>query len=152
MENFYNATEQKLMEQFNLTNLTMGDLSEVEFLNSELNVSVDSRNNEFGHINFFDPSTSATIQFILCGVLLTTVGFLGVVGNILSILVLSQKKIHASLTVLLIGLSICDLFVCVLYIVLKGLPTLFKYLNIWTPYILFICVPKKYIFPCLQTG
>lgn len=108
--------------------------------------------NEYGFVHIFDESTSNTIQFVLVGLLLTIVGFLGVVGNILSILVLSQKKIHASLTILLIGLSLCDLFVCVLLIALKGLPALFKPLHFGLIYSGWICSPKKVIHPILQTG
>jgi hypothetical protein len=113
-----------------------------------------SRNttNDFGHISFFEKKTSDDIEFVFSGVLLTSVALFGVIGNILSILVLSKKKIHASLTVLLIGLSLCDLFVCVLLTVVKGLPILFKYLDIWSQYQFFICVPKKFIYPFLQTG
>lgn len=134
-------SEEEFLDIFNIS-------SEHEILLNNSHHAV----NEFGFVNIFDESTSATLQFVLAGVLLTAVAFFGVLGNILSIFVLSQKKIHASLTVLLIALSLCDLFVCVLLIIVKGLPILLKYFQIGSSYLRLICVPKKIIYPILQSG
>lgn len=108
--------------------------------------------NDFGQTPFFQSVTSSWIPFIFGGVLLTPVAFFGVLGNILSISVLAQKKMRSSLSVLLIGLSFSDAVVCLSSILVIGLPALFKRFDIGLGFLDMICLWKKFIFPVALTG
>lgn len=116
------------------------------------NFTLESGTEQYGFVNILEKSTSDTITFVLIGLLLPIVAFLGIIGNILSIIVLSQKKMHASLTLLLIGLSLCDLFVCALQMTIKGLPFLLKALSLRSTYFSLICSSKKITHALLLCG
>ncbi|ODM98313.1 FMRFamide receptor [Orchesella cincta] len=67
------------------------------------------------------------LKFCLEGVGITTVSVLGVIGNILSIIVLSSSRMRSSSSVFLLCLSFCDITVLVGATLLIGIPSLLAY-------------------------
>lgn len=51
---------------------------------------------------------SIEFEFVVHGVMLCTVGLLGLLGNVVSIIVLSRPQMKSSINTLLIGLVSCD--------------------------------------------
>lgn len=73
-----------------------------------------------------DPS-SALFRFIVNGVLLNVVGVLGILGNIISMVILSRPQMRSSINYLLIGLARIDTVLIVTSILLFGLPGIHPY-------------------------
>ena len=71
---------------------------------------------------------SVLFDFAIPGILLTTVGLLGLIGNTLSIVVLSRPQMRQSINCILIGLAIFDIIVIVTSILIFGLPHIHDYL------------------------
>ncbi|CAL4059958.1 unnamed protein product, partial [Meganyctiphanes norvegica] len=71
-----------------------------------------------------------TFKFIVYGILVTVIGFLGICGNIISLIVLTRPKMRASsINCCLIGLTIFDLIVLTTSVMMFGLMTLGEYFN-----------------------
>ncbi|XP_069988013.1 FMRFamide receptor [Penaeus vannamei] len=67
------------------------------------------------------------LRFILYGVLLTTIGLLGLAGNLISITILSRPKMRSSINCCLIGLTSFDMIVTTTSVLLFGLPEISEY-------------------------
>jgi hypothetical protein len=52
--------------------------------------------------------TDGLVEFLLYGLLLNTVSLLGIIGNAISMIVLSRPQMKSSINYLLIGLASCD--------------------------------------------
>jgi hypothetical protein len=65
-------------------------------------------------VNFF--------EFITNGILLNVVGILGILGNILSMIILSRPQMRSSINYLLIGLARCDTALILTSMLLFGIP------------------------------
>ncbi|XP_034250339.1 FMRFamide receptor-like [Thrips palmi] len=66
-------------------------------------------------------------QFIAEGIILTVVGLLGILGNIVSMIILSRPQMRSSINYILIGLARCDTVLIVTSILLFGLPAIHAY-------------------------
>nr|CAD7581253.1 unnamed protein product [Timema californicum] len=66
-------------------------------------------------------------QFITNGVLLNVIGVLGILGNIISMIILSRPQMKSSINYLLIGLARCDTVLILTSLLLFGLPAIFSY-------------------------
>lgn len=66
-------------------------------------------------------------EFWSNGILLNFVGFLGVLGNILSMIILSRPQMRSSINYLLIGLARCDTILIITSILLFGIPAIYPY-------------------------
>lgn len=66
-------------------------------------------------------------RFIVNGVLLNLVGLLGIVGNIISMIILSRPQMRSSINYLLIGLARVDTLLIITSILLFGLPGIYPY-------------------------
>jgi hypothetical protein len=95
--------------------------------------------------------------FIVNGLGITVVAILGVIGNILSAVVLSRPQMRSSVTCLLIGLTFCDSLLVFLSILIFGLPaisdftgTLKTYRHVfyplWVPYFYPISITGKRLY------
>lgn len=54
------------------------------------------------------PVNDGFLEFFVYGILLNVVSFLGILGNAISIIVLSRPQMKSSINYLLIGLATCD--------------------------------------------
>ncbi|XP_026469632.1 FMRFamide receptor-like [Ctenocephalides felis] len=76
----------------------------------------------------YDPDSDLNLfEFITNGVVLNVVGLLGVVGNVLSMVVLSRPQMKSSVNCLLIGLARCDTILILTSMMLFGLPAIYSY-------------------------
>lgn len=66
-------------------------------------------------------------RFIVNGVFLNLVGILGIVGNIISMIILSRPQMRSSINYLLIGLARVDTLLIITSILLFGLPGIYPY-------------------------
>ncbi|XP_059616844.1 FMRFamide receptor-like [Phlebotomus argentipes] len=81
-----------------------------------------------------------TFQFWVCGVVLNIVGVLGILGNVLSMVILSRPQMRSSINYLLIGLARCDIVLILTSVLLFGIPSIYPY----TGYLFFY---HYYIYP-----
>ncbi len=78
---------------------------------------------------------SVFFEFVVPGALLNTIGLLGLVGNIISVVVLSRPQMKSSINVILIGLASADSILIVTSILMFGLPAVNAYnANLFTYY------------------
>jgi hypothetical protein len=66
-------------------------------------------------------------EFWSNGVLLNLVGVLGILGNILSMIILSRPQMRSSINYLLIGLARCDTVLILTSILIFGVPAIFPH-------------------------
>ena len=64
-------------------------------------------------------------EFWTNGILLNVVGMLGILGNSLSMIILSRPQMRSSINYLLIGLARCDVVLILTSILLFGIPAIF---------------------------
>jgi len=95
---------------------------------------------------YFEKDTAEFVVFLVNGILISGVSLFGIFGNILSASVLSKKRMQSSLSVLLLGLSFCDLIVCTLTFFWIGLPYILWMFRIGEWYISSICYVFHYYF------
>lgn len=86
---------------------------------------------DFGNETYYKNETREQIdedaiffEFITNGVLLNLVGFLGIFGNIISMIILSRPQMRSSINYLLIGLARCDTVLIITSVLLFGLPAI----------------------------
>ena len=70
---------------------------------------------------------SVFFEFVVPGALLNTIGLLGLVGNLISVIVLSRPQMKSSINVILIGLASADSILIVTSILMFGLPAVHAY-------------------------
>jgi hypothetical protein len=66
-------------------------------------------------------------EFIAYGVLLNLIGVMGIIGNVISMIILSRPQMRSSINYLLIGLARCDTVLIVTSILLFGIPAIYQY-------------------------
>lgn len=95
-----------------------------------------------------DPDADATFGFWLTGVVSTTVGLVGIFGNIATIRVLTQRQMRSSVNFILIALASSDLIFILTAILLLGPTTFYPYNGQLKDYY-FVAQPKMtiYLFP-----
>ncbi|XP_022178946.1 FMRFamide receptor [Myzus persicae] len=64
-------------------------------------------------------------EFITYGVLLNVIGVFGILGNVISMVILSRPQMKSSINYLLIGLARCDTVLIVTSVLLFGLPVVY---------------------------
>ena len=80
---------------------------------------------EFGNPCFEDEYRR--LFFWINGVILNTTGLLGIIGNIISLIILSKPHMRSSINHLLINLARCDIILIVTSILHFGLPMVYPY-------------------------
>lgn len=73
------------------------------------------------------PPEDPEFEFWSNGILLNFVGFFGVLGNILSMIILSRPQMKSSINYLLIGLARCDTILIITSMLLFGIPAIYPY-------------------------
>lgn len=81
-------------------------------------------------------------EFLIKGVLLGVVSLLGILGNVLTMVILSRPQMRSSINCLLVGLARCDAALLVAAILLFSLPSVAAYTG---------CLPQYtfYIYPSI---
>lgn len=90
-------------------------------------------NQSYNKVNATAPSPKLFV-FTVYGVLLTTVGLLGIAGNLISITILSRPKMRSSINCCLIGLTSFDMIVTSTSILMFGLSEICEYTGAMTCY------------------
>lgn len=90
-------------------------------------------NQSYNKVNATAPSPKLFV-FTVYGVLLTTVGLLGIAGNLISITILSRPKMRSSINCCLIGLTSFDMIVTSTSILMFGLSEICEYTGAMTWY------------------
>ncbi|TRY63429.1 hypothetical protein TCAL_12380 [Tigriopus californicus] len=117
--------------------------------------------NEAHGMEVFDEEHSGAMamifEFIIPGVLLNTIGLLGLVGNLISIIVLSRPQMKSSINCILIGLATFDSILIVTSILMFGFPAVYAYTQSVFDYYVFHLFPymTPFIYPIgmiAQTG
>lgn len=67
------------------------------------------------------------IQFWIGGIFLNVVGFIGIFGNVLSMVILSRPQMRSSINYLLIGLARCDTVLIITAMLLFGFRGIYPY-------------------------
>lgn len=67
------------------------------------------------------------IEFWVCGVILNIVGVLGILGNVISMIILSRPQMRSSINYLLTGLARCDTVLIISSMLLFGIPSIYPY-------------------------
>lgn len=76
----------------------------------------------------YNPEQENTrIEFWVCGVLLNIVGVLGILGNVISMIILSRPQMRSSINYLLTGLARCDTMLIITSMLLFGIPSIYPY-------------------------
>lgn len=87
----------------------------------------------------FSPSENL-FEFVVSGLVLNVVGVVGILGNILSMVILSRPQMRSSINYLLIGLARCDTVLIITSMLLFGFRSIYPY----TGYLFFY---NYYIYP-----
>ena len=112
MASITNASSNNLISVFNTSSQTVQE-------NQSNNGGENLQRNEYSI--FFD--------FVVPGILLNVIGLLGLIGNTLSIIVLSRPQMRQSINCILIGLASFDSILLVTSILMLGLPAIFDFLS-----------------------
>lgn len=73
-------------------------------------------------------------RFITNGILLNSIGILGILGNIISMIILSRPQMKSSINYLLIGLARVDTVLIITSMLLFGLPGIYPYTGLLFTY------------------
>lgn len=68
-------------------------------------------------------------EFVAYGILLNVIGVFGILGNVISMIILSRPQMKSSINYLLIGLARCDTVLIITSIILFGLPVIYPATN-----------------------
>ena len=81
-------------------------------------------------VSSYPPQAEYSIffEFVVPGILLNIIGLLGLIGNTLSIIVLSRPQMRQSINCILIGLASFDIILVVTSILMFGLPSVYGFL------------------------
>ncbi|XP_055644320.1 FMRFamide receptor [Toxorhynchites rutilus septentrionalis] len=72
-------------------------------------------------------SETTAFEFWVSGIIMNAVALLGILGNILSMVILSRPQMRSSINYLLIGLARCDTVVILTSMLLFGIPAIYPY-------------------------
>ena len=73
---------------------------------------------------FFSAPKESAVEFVVYGILLVGVGILGLLGNVISIVVLTRPQMKSSINIILVGLVSCDSILIVTSILMFGIKAL----------------------------
>lgn len=79
------------------------------------------------------------VRFVVHGVLLNCIGAGGLLGNALSVVVLSRPQMRSSVNCLLVGLAACDTVLIVTSVLLFGLTAVYPYTGLLRHYYYHVC-------------
>ncbi|XP_011159970.1 FMRFamide receptor isoform X2 [Solenopsis invicta] len=87
-------------------------------------------------------------DFIIYGIFVNLIGLFGILGNTISMIILSRPQMKSSINYLLIGLARCDTVLIIIAVLIYGLPAIYTYTGALFDY-KFIIYPKtiRYLYP-----
>lgn len=108
-------------------------------MNNITNVSINDTP-EFDLTSCLERESPATefYRFITNGILLNVIGFFGILGNIISMIILSRPQMRSSINYLLIGLARIDIGLIITSILLFGLPGIYPYTGMMFTYFYYV--------------
>ena len=109
------------------TSMLITDTTNASFINDSHNES-STINAEQQDNTFMPHQYSLFFDFVVPGILLNIIGLLGLIGNTLSIIVLSRPQMRQSINLLLVGLASFDSILIVTSILMLGLPAVHDFL------------------------
>lgn len=86
--------------------------------------------------NYSADKDAILFEFVADGVMLNVVGAFGIVGNVISMVILSRPQMRSSINYLLMGLVRCDTALIVTSVLLFGLPAVYLYTGCLSSYAL----------------
>ncbi|XP_039970164.1 FMRFamide receptor-like [Bactrocera neohumeralis] len=86
-----------------------------------------NQSNETQCKDVYHPDDDTRLEFWVCGVVLNIVGIFGIIGNIISMIILSRPQMRSSINYLLIGLARCDTTLIITSMLLFGIPCVYPY-------------------------
>lgn len=88
------------------------------------NSTIETGNDTFKNETYEIDQDAILFAFYTNGILLNIVAFLGIFGNIISMIILSRPQMRSSINYLLIGLARCDTVLIITSVLLFGLPAI----------------------------
>lgn len=85
-----------------------------------------------------ESSATELYRFITNGILLNVIGFFGILGNIISMIILSRPQMRSSINYLLIGLARIDIALILTSILLFGLTGIYPYTGAMFTYYFYV--------------
>ncbi|XP_055607472.1 FMRFamide receptor-like [Uranotaenia lowii] len=96
---------------------------------------------------------TTVFEFWIGGVVMNIIALLGILGNILSMVILSRPQMRSSINYLLIGLARCDTIVILTSMLLFGLPAIYPYTGyLFYYYYVIHPVISPVVFPLAMTA
>lgn len=80
------------------------------------------------------PDSEIFFRFVTCGLCINLVGILGILGNIISMIILSRPQMRSSINYLLMGLARIDTLLIITSVLLFGFPAIYPYSGIMFNY------------------
>ncbi|CAG7836625.1 unnamed protein product [Allacma fusca] len=94
-----------------------------------------------------------TFEFIVVGVGISVIAILGIIGNILTMMVLSRPQMKSSVCCLLFNLACCDLILLIVVLPVHGINVFIKHFSLWPEYTsLFIPRAAPFLLPIIATA
>ena len=118
-----NSTDMSMMASIN--NGSSNNVSSI--FNTTFQAIQKNQSNNGGEISQRN-EYSIFFDFVVPGILLNVIGLLGLIGNTLSIIVLSRPQMRQSINCILIGLASFDSILLVTSILMLGIPAIFDFL------------------------
>ncbi|XP_074039002.1 FMRFamide Receptor [Leptinotarsa decemlineata] len=87
----------------------------------------DQNDSDFQSCVNVDPEVVNSFRFVTNGLFINVIGMLGVLGNIISMIILSRPQMRSSINYLLIGLARIDTVLIITSMLLFGLPGIHPY-------------------------
>lgn len=81
-----------------------------------------------------ETQTTELYRFITNGILLNLIGILGILGNVISMIILSRPQMRSSINYILIGLARVDTVLIITSILLFGIPGIYPYTSLMFTY------------------
>merc|ERR1719500_592081 len=99
----------------------------LETLNFTLQMQQDAQDGNLSSLDLEENNYDHFFEFWLYGVLLNLIGVLGLIGNTISITILSRPQMKSSINCLLIGLASFDIVLIITSILMFGLPSIYTH-------------------------
>lgn len=102
---------------------------------------------------YYPDSLENQFQFWISAILLSCIALFGILGNIISMIILSRPQMKSSISAVLFGLAACDTLLISTSVLLFSFPTVYPYTGYMFNYY-YIWYPKlsPYLFPIAMTS
>ncbi|XP_034481353.1 FMRFamide receptor [Drosophila innubila] len=142
----YNVGQQVLFNTSFIPHSYMNSHHEVNNNQTDLYPEYDMENRSWTNTceEVYNPQLENNlIEFWVCGVILNIVGVLGILGNVISMIILSRPQMRSSINYLLTGLARCDTMLIISSMLLFGIPSIYPYTGTFFGY-------YNYVYPFIS--